>query len=46
MEHYSKANTQLIARCFYSRSTGEVTYENYSKYYPTIKKGTLTQLLH
>lgn len=40
MEQYvSKANTQLMARCFFNRSTGDVEYENFSKYYPTpVKK--------
>lgn len=42
MEQYvNKANTQLIARCFFSRSTGKVIYENFSKYYPTQEKKSL-----
>lgn len=41
MEQVFKANTQLMARCFFNRSTGKVKLENYSKYYPTLKKDSL-----
>lgn len=33
MRQINKANTQLMARCFFNRSTGKATFENLSKYY-------------
>lgn len=33
MRQINKANTQLMARCFFNRSTGKITYESFSKYY-------------
>lgn len=34
----SKANYQLVARCFFNRSTGKTSYENYLKYYTSNKQ--------
>ena len=31
MKHYDKSNSQLVARCFFSK--GEVEYVNYNNYY-------------
>lgn len=33
MRQINKAGTQLMARCFFNRCTGEVTYESLSRYY-------------
>lgn len=39
MRQINKANTQLVARCFFNRSTGKAIYENFSRYYePTSNK--------
>lgn len=40
-QYYFKANTQLMARCIYNQSTGKVTFENLSKYYPTLQRKRL-----
>ena len=29
----SHSNSQLVAHCFFSKSSGEVNYSDYSKYY-------------
>ncbi len=36
MTQINKANTQLMARCFFNRSTGKVTFENLSRYYAPV----------
>lgn len=33
-----KAKSQLVARCFFAKSTGKVKYDNYSKYYEREKR--------
>ena len=33
MKQIDKSNSQLIAVCLFSKTTGEVKYDNYSKFY-------------
>ena len=37
MYKIDKANTRIVARCFFCASTGNVEYENYDKRYSNVK---------
>ena len=32
-KNYNRKDIQLMAKCFFSKSTGEVKYESFAKYY-------------
>lgn len=36
MRQIDKANARMVARCFFCATTGDVSYENYDKYYENV----------
>lgn len=36
-----KTNCQLIATCFFCKTTGEIKFENYERYYKKETKNTI-----
>ena len=32
-KNYNRKDVQIVAKCFFSKSTGEVVYDDYRKYY-------------
>lgn len=41
MEQHLKTNAQLMARCIFNKTTGKVVFEDFTGYYPTLKRKSL-----